>query len=269
MHLRNELSPDFIKETRRIIQDVAAFILHERKTFSSEKIEHKGPNDLVSYVDRKSEFMLRTQLEALLPGSGFIGEEGGIHNEHAQWRWIVDPLDGTTNFMHDVPVYCVSVALQYEGETLLGIIHDIPQDDAFWAVKGMGAYLNEKRIHVSSTPNLSDALLGTGFPTAIFDQADDYLSAIQTFLAQCHGVRRFGSAAMDMAFVACGRLDGYFEIGLKPWDVAAGGLLVTEAGGAVTAIQDTQDYLFGKQIVVSNGRLQQALLEVLRNHLFR
>jgi myo-inositol-1(or 4)-monophosphatase len=269
MHLPNELSLDFIKETRRIIQDVAAFILHERKTFSAEKIEHKGPNDLVSYVDRKSEIMLRTGLEALLPGSGFIGEEGGHHHDQAQWRWIVDPLDGTTNFIHGVPVYCVSVGLQYEGETLLGIIHDVPQDVAFWAVKGKGAFANETPIHVSPTSRLGDALLGTGFPTAIFDQADDYLSAIQTFLAQCHGVRRFGSAALDMAYVACGRLDGYFEIGLKPWDVAAGALLVTEAGGSVTAIQDQQDYLFGKQIVVSNGRLQQALLEVLRKHLFR
>lgn len=269
MHLRNELSADFVKEARGIVQDVARFILHERKTFGPEKIEHKGPSDLVSYVDRKAEAMLRTAFERLLPGSGFIGEEGGGHHEHAQWRWIVDPLDGTTNFIHDVPVYSVSVGLQYEGETLLGIVHDVPHDEAFWAVKGKGAFVNDRPIHVSATPDLSAALLGTGFPTAIFDQADDYLSAIQEFLAQCHGVRRFGSAALDMAFVASGRLDGYFEIGLKPWDVAAGALLVTEAGGAVTAIETDRDYLFGKQIVVSNGRLQQALLDVLRKHLLR
>ena len=126
-----------------------------------------------------------------------------------------------------------------------------------------------KKIQVSTAANLNEALLGTGFPTAIFEQASDYLAAIQDFLAQCHGVRRFGSAALDLAYVACGRLDGYFEIGLKAWDVAAGALLVTEAGGAVSAIEEGADFLFGKQIVVSNAKLQQALLFVLRKHLVR
>ncbi|HEX2899119.1 MAG TPA: inositol monophosphatase family protein, partial [Bacteroidia bacterium] len=136
-------------------------------------------------------------------------------------------------------------------------------------VKGQGAYLNGQRIHVSGAGGLDGALLGTGFPTAKFDQASDYLAAIQDFLAQCHGVRRFGSAALDLAYVASGRLDGYFEIGLKAWDVAAGALLVTEAGGAVSGIVEGADYLFGRQIVVSNAKLQPALLHVLRKHLVR
>lgn len=263
------LTDSLILKTKAIIAEVAEFILHERKTFGVEKVEHKGPSDLVSYVDRKAEGMLRSAFETLIPGSGFIGEEGGGHHENALWRWIVDPLDGTTNFIHDVPAYCISVALQHAGETVLGIVHEVPHHEVFWAVKGKGAFLGEKPIHVSATPGLDGALLGTGFPTAKFDQASDYLAAIQEFLSQCHGIRRFGSAALDMAYVASGRLDGYFEIGLKAWDVAAGALIVTEAGGAVTPITEGGDYLFGRQIVVSNAKLQQALLLVLKKHLVR
>ncbi len=264
-----ELSTAFVAQTKAIIAEVATFILHERQTFGPEKIEHKGPSDLVSYVDRTAETMLRTALEELLPDSGFIGEEGGGHHEQAEWRWIVDPLDGTTNFIHNVPAYCISVGLQHKGTTLLGVVHEVPHSEVFWAVKGKGAFLGEQKIQVSTAAKLNEALLGTGFPTAIFEQASDYLAAIQDFLAQCHGVRRFGSAALDLAYVACGRLDGYFEIGLKAWDVAAGALLVTEAGGAVSAIEEGADFLFGRQIVVSNAKLQQALLFVLRKHLVR
>ena len=264
-----ELASEFVTKAKAIVADVAAFILHERQTFGPEKIEHKGPSDLVSYVDRKAEAMLRAAFEELLPGSGFIGEEGGGHLEEAEWRWIVDPLDGTTNFIHNVPAYCVSVGLQHAGTTLLGIVHEVPHGEVFWAVKGKGAFLGQNRINVSPTEKLSEGLLGTGLPTAILDQAGDYLAAIQDFLAQCHGVRRFGSAALDLAYVAAGRLDGYFEIGLKAWDVAAGALLVTEAGGKVSAIHPDVDYLFGRQIVVSNAKLQQALLFVLQKHLAR
>jgi myo-inositol-1(or 4)-monophosphatase len=269
MTVQAGLTDSMILESKAIIAEVANFILHERKTFVADRVEHKGPSDLVSYVDRKAETMLRTEFERLLPGSGFIGEEGGSHAENAVWRWIVDPLDGTTNFIHDVPAYCVSVVLQHAGETILGIVHQVPHHEVFWAAKGQGAFVGDDPIQVSATPSLDDALLGTGFPTAKFDQANDYLAAIQEFLSQCHGIRRFGSAALDMAYVASGRLDGYFEIGLKAWDVAAGALIVTEAGGTVTSITEGGDYLFGRQIVVSNAKLQQALLLVLRKHLVR
>lgn len=269
MHQHPEFSATFLDQTKAIIAEVAAFIRHERLSFGQDKIEYKGPSDLVSYVDRTAEQMLRRQFESLLPGAGFLGEEGGGHDLEAEWRWIVDPLDGTTNFIHDVPAYCISVALQHRGETLFGVIHDVAHQEVFWAVKGLGAYLGQRRIHVSIVHTLDGALLGTGFPTANFDQANDYLAAIQEFLAMCHGIRRFGSAALDLAYVACGRLDGFFEIGLKPWDVAAGALLVLEAGGAVSAIEDNNDYLFGKQIAVSNDKLQQAMLHVLRRHLVR
>ncbi|HEX2900256.1 MAG TPA: inositol monophosphatase family protein, partial [Bacteroidia bacterium] len=136
------LSPAFIEQTKAIVDEVAAFILHERLTFGPEKVEHKGPSDLVSYVDRKAETMLREAFETLLPGAGFIGEEGGDHGSSSPWRWIVDPLDGTTNFIHNVPAYCVSVGLQHAGETVLGIVHEVPHGEVFWAVKGQGSYLN-------------------------------------------------------------------------------------------------------------------------------
>lgn len=264
-----EVSTEFIGRVKQIIHEVANFIHHERKTFGPEKVEHKGPSDLVSYVDRNAEMKLRNAFEALLPGSGFIGEEGGNHDESAEWRWIVDPLDGTTNFVHDLPVYCVSVALQHRGETLLGVIHDVPKGEVFWATKGGGAFVGSKPIHVSDAQTLNASLLGTGFPLAKFDSANDYLAAIQSFLAECHGIRRLGSAALDMAYVACGRLDGYFEIGLKPWDVAAGALIVLEAGGWVSAIEPEKDFLFGRQIVVSNSHLHPIMLQVLRRHLLQ
>jgi myo-inositol-1(or 4)-monophosphatase len=265
-HLDFTQLPEWMVAAKAIIADTAAWILHERSTFSPEKIEHKAFNDLVSYVDRESEQRLKAAFEKLIPGSGFIGEEGGSYDAQADWRWIVDPLDGTTNFMHNVPAYCISVGLQYKGETLLGIVHDVPRGEVFEAQKGKGAFCNGQKISVSATPDLSGALLGTGFPHVKKESMGDYLAVIQAFLASSQGIRRFGAAALDMAFVACGRLDGFFEMGLKPWDVAAGALLVHEAGGIVTDFQGGAEYLFGRQIVTSNGALQQAMLEVIEKH---
>ncbi|MFN8393241.1 MAG: inositol monophosphatase family protein [Bacteroidia bacterium] len=269
MQLHPDLPDGFVEQAKAIVAEVAAFILHEREGFTMGKVEHKGPRDLVSYVDRQSELMLRERFEALLPGSGFLGEETGEHGNQHDWLWIVDPLDGTTNFIHNIPAYCISVGLRHREEMVLGIVHEVPHGEVFWAVKGHGAYLGDKRIHVSEAASINDALLATGFPTAKFDRASDYLAAVQEFLGQCQGIRRFGAAALDLAYVAAGRLDGFFEIGLKPWDVAGGALIVTEAGGSVSGIEPGGDYLFGRQIAVSNGKLQQTMLEVLRAHLVR
>jgi myo-inositol-1(or 4)-monophosphatase len=269
MKTHQELTETLVHEVQQVIAEVASFILHERHNFDPGKVEHKGPSDLVSYVDRKSEAMLRTAFEKILPGAGFIGEESGFHDDQAEWRWIVDPLDGTTNFVHNLPIYCISVGLQHYGETLFGVIHDVPHGEVFWALKGQGAYLGSRRIHVSEVGEIKDALLGTGFPIAKLDRSSAYMAAIQELLETCHGVRRLGSAAIDMAYVACGCLDGFFEIGLKPWDVAAGSLIVREAGGAVTSIEAGGDFLFGRQIAVSNGKIQQAMLHILRKHLVR
>jgi myo-inositol-1(or 4)-monophosphatase len=267
MHDYPEITTTFANNAKRIVAEAAKFIQKERKSFSDDKIELKGVNDLVSYVDRESERRLTQGFTALLPDSGFIREEGGDLRPEADYRWIIDPLDGTTNFIHGVPAYCVSVGLQYMGETIMGIIHDAAHGEVFFTIKGKGAWLDDQPIHVSSHRQLTASLLGTGFPHANGGVMDDYLAAIRAFLASCHGIRRFGSAALDLAYVACGRLDGFFEIGLSSWDVAAGALLVEEAGGCVADFKGGRDFLFGKQIVASNPALQSGMLQVIGKHL--
>jgi myo-inositol-1(or 4)-monophosphatase len=262
-----EITPSFVTNVKRIVAEAAKFILAERKNFSDDKIEFKRYNDMVSYVDRESEQRLTQGFAALLPDSGFIREEGGDLRPEAAYRWIIDPLDGTTNFIHDMPAYCISVGLQYHGQTILGIVHDVPHGEVFLAIKGKGVWRDDQPIRVSSHSHLGAALLGTGFPHVRNDVMGDYLAAIREFLASCHGIRRFGAAALDLAYVACGRLDGFFEIGLSPWDVAAGALMVQEAGGMISDLQGGSDYLFGKQIVATNAALHPAMLQVIGKHL--
>jgi myo-inositol-1(or 4)-monophosphatase len=267
MHDYPEIKPAFALHVRRIVAEAAKFILEERKNFSDDKIEFKRHNDLVSYVDRESERRLTQGFAALLPDAGFIREEGGDLRPEAEYRWIIDPLDGTTNFIHDVPAYCISVALQYRATTILGIVHDVPRGEVFFAIKGQGAWLGDRLIQASRHGELGQALLGTGFPHVKNEKMGDYLAAIQSFLSSCHGIRRFGAAALDLAYVACGRLDGFFEMGLSPWDVAAGALLVEEAGGVISDFQGGSDFLFGRQIVATNPALQPAMLAVIGKHL--
>lgn len=262
-----KIDDDFLQQTLALIAEVADFILKEAASFDLGKVEYKDRNDLVSYVDRNAEIFLRKGLRVILPGSGFIGEEGEDEDVDAEWRWIVDPLDGTTNFIHGIPAYCISVALQRNEVTVLGIIHDVPKGEVFHALKGQGAWLDGQAIQVKQHQNLDFALIGMGFPRDSGALQHDYLAALGALLDCSHGLRRIGSAALDLAYVACGRLDAYFEMGLKPWDVAAGALLVEEAGGKVTDIQNGSHFLFGKQIVASNSYLQPSLLHILDQHL--
>ena len=256
-----------VSKTLALVNQAAAFILAEAASFDIGKVEYKDRNDLVSYVDRASEAMLRTGLRAVLPNSGFIGEEGEDEDPTAEWRWIVDPLDGTTNFIHGIPAYCVSVALQRKEETVLGIVHDVPKGEVFHAILGEGAWLNGNPITVAKHHKMDSALIGMGFPRDSGAVQADYLAALGTLLDCSHGLRRIGAAALDLAYVACGRLDAFFELGLKPWDVAAGVLLVKEAGGVVSDLQSGSNFLFGKQIVASNVFLQPSLLLILNQHL--
>lgn len=245
------------------VAHVADFILAERATFTHTHVEHKGFNDLVSYVDREAEERLRQLAERLLPGSGFLGEEGGATHADADYLWITDPLDGTTNFIHDIPAYAISMALHYKGEAVLGVVQDVPRRETFSAYLGGGAYLNGERIQVSGAADLRSALLATGFPYANSGLLDDYLTVMKAFLEMGHGMRRFGAAAIDLAWVAAGRLDGYYEMGLQPWDVAAGGLIVKEAGGTVTDFKGTANFVFGRQLVASNGAIHEDMLHVI------
>jgi myo-inositol-1(or 4)-monophosphatase len=240
------------------------FILGERKTFASSSIEYKGRNDLVSYVDKTSEKMLVEELQRILPGSGFITEEKTIDITDKAYTWIIDPLDGTTNFAHGVPCFCVSIALAKDNQPILGVIYEMNHDECFYAWKGGGAYLNGKSIHVSTISEIKDSLFVTGFAVSEYSHLKATLDIFDYCIHNSHGIRRLGSAAADLAYVACGRFEGFFEFGLSAWDVAAGILIVQEAGGRVSDFEGKGNTLFGKQILASNALIHDEFLSVIK-----
>lgn len=252
------------KDIQILVKGTGKFIRDERERFTTGQVEFKeGRNNLVSYVDRSSEERLTTGCSALIPGSGFIREEGGTLNPEAAYRWIIDPLDGTTNFIHNIPSYCISLALQKDEETILGVVYDVPRDVYYQAIAGHGATANGKPIQVSQTADFTGSLFSTGFPYTDTNVLYDYLSVIAKVVQGGRGIRRFGAAALDLAWVAEGKIEGYFEIGLNAWDVAAGELLVREAGGTVTDFQGTDNYVFGKRIVATTPTVHAEILEIL------
>jgi myo-inositol-1(or 4)-monophosphatase len=232
----------------------------ERKNFKTEAIESKGMHDLVSYVDKESETRIIKALQQLLPESGFIAEEGTTDIKGERYNWIIDPLDGTTNFIQGVPLYCVSIGLQDGNELVLGVVYEVGRDECFYAWKDGGAYLNGEKIQVSNRGDIHDALLATGFPYSDFSRMDEYMQFLNWTMRNARGVRRLGSAAADMVYVACGRFDAFWEYDLKPWDVAGGAVIVKEAGGTVTDYSGGNNYLFGREIVASNGLLDKVIL---------
>lgn len=227
-----------------------------------EQIDLKSPGNLVSFVDREAETKLVAGLSALLPEAGFIAEEGsGTPNAHL--NWIVDPLDGTTNYLHNLPAWCTSVALWENGALLIGVVFNPVTNELFSAALGQGATLNGAPIQVSQATTLSDTLIATGFPFDEFNFQPEYDLAFSHMCRLTRGLRRFGSAAIDLAYVACGRFGGYFEYSLHPWDVAAGILLVTEAGGTVTSFDGKGSAIGAQSILASNTVLHSAMHHVV------
>jgi len=248
-----------------LVKETGEFIRQESRKFDDSKIEYKGKNDLVSYVDKEAEKRLVKGLSEVLPGCGFIAEEGTSTRKSDIYNWIIDPLDGTTNFTHGIPVYAISIALLKRGQLVMGIVYEINRDECFHALKGQGAFLNHSPIQVSKVKTLDKALLATGFPYYNFDQMNQYLTIINDFMQSTHGLRRMGSAAVDLAYTACGRFEGFFEYNLNAWDVAAGALLVQEAGGTVTDFKGSQDFIFGREIVAGNVT-QPDMLKTIQKH---
>jgi myo-inositol-1(or 4)-monophosphatase len=250
-----------------VCRTVAKFIRTERENFDQSRIEQKEKfNNLVSYVDKESEKKLVAVLSKILPRAGFITEEGTVEQSKSnEYNWIIDPLDGTTNFLHGLPVYAISVGLAYQQEVILGVVHEVVHDETFHAVKDGAAYSNNKVITVTPVQSLSESLLATGFPYYQFAKTDAYLDIIKTFLDKTHGIRRLGSAAMDLAYVASGRLDGFFEYNLNPWDVAAGAFIVQQAGGKVTDFSGGNNFLFGGELCASNANIHTEMLNVIRD----
>jgi len=249
--------PQLSHDLAALCRTTAQFIRQEAATFDRTKVEQKGLHDLVSYVDQETERRLVAGLRQLLPEAGFITEEGtaGPDTHTGEFTWIIDPLDGTTNFVHGLPVYSISVALLHRKELAVGVVHEVNRDESFRAVRGGGAFCNGQPIHVSDVPALNNALIATGFPYTDFGLLSRYLPVLGAFMTRSHGVRRLGSAAVDLAYVAAGRFEAFFEFNLNAYDVAAGILLVREAGGHVTQFLEVGDPLFGREVLASNGLL--------------
>lgn len=239
-------------------------------TLRLEQVPHmelKGKNDLVTHLDKQSEHWLVQKLETLLPQAGFIAEEGTSTKTSDRLNWIVDPIDGTTNFYHGTPPYAISIALQQHHEVVLAVVYEMGQKECFYAWKNGGAYLNHAPIKVSERLTVADSLIATGFPYNNFDRLDPYLNSLRHLMQQARGIRRMGSAATDLAYVACGRFDAFYEYDLKPWDVAAGALLVQEAGGVVSDFSGTSHFLYGKEIVASNHKIFPEFQQLINRHL--
>jgi myo-inositol-1(or 4)-monophosphatase len=238
---------------------------------ATDRIDHltvtkKSHADFVSEVDRAAEqTIIQTLLEAY-PDHAILAEESGAHGE-SEYVWIIDPLDGTTNFLHGFPQFAVSIALQHKGVLTQAVVYDPTKNELFTATRGRGAFLNDKRIRVTKRVNLADALIGTGFPYTRFEHMDAYMDILRDLMQQTSGLRRPGSAALDLAWMAAGRLDGFYETGLKPWDIAAGCLLITEAGGMVSDLHGSDTFLKSGHLCAGNPDIHTQLLKVIAPHL--
>ncbi len=252
-------------QTITLVREVSTFIQEEARIFGQEKVEYKDVNNLVSYVDKEAEKKLVAGLKNILPVASFITEEGttGLAPDLDALNWIIDPLDGTANFVHGLPIYCVSVGLARGKQPLAGVIHEPNLDEMFHAWQGGGAWCNGRRLRVTEAKHLGESLLATGFPYYKFDKHDRYMKILEVFMQKTHGVRRLGAAAVDLAYVAAGRFEGFYEYNLNSWDMAAGVLLILEAGGTVTDFTGGDNYLFGGDLV-AGGPVHDELLAVIK-----
>jgi len=238
---------------------------------STLNVEKKGMNDFVTEVDRASEMSIIEILQKAYPDHTILGEETGLiegKGEGKDWQWVIDPLDGTTNFIHGFPQFCISIALKYKGRVEHGVIYDPLREEEFTASRGRGAALNGRRLRVTSLPTLEGALIGTGFPFRK-DQAkhmDAYLAMFKDIASATAGIRRPGSAALDLAWLAAGRMDGFFELGLSEWDIAAGALLVTEAGGLISDLTGGHRYMESGNVVAGGPKVFKGLLQKIQPH---
>ncbi len=252
-------------EMEMIAAQAASFITTEAGKYDSKRTQIKGQHDFVSYVDLGSERILAEKLGKLIPEAGFLAEEGTSDKTGTEYCWIVDPLDGTTNFLHTLHPFSISIGLRKGKEIIAGVVHEIGGQEIFKAWKDGGAWLNGKRIRVSGTNKLSDSLIATGFPYSDFSRLKSYLLCMEYMMKNTHGVRRMGSAAFDLANVACGRYEGYFEYGLKIWDVAAGTILIREAGGKVSDFTGEESEVTGMNIIASNNLIYNEFQKIVSN----
>ncbi len=234
------------------------------KNLTWNQIESKGTNDFVTEIDKGAEERLVAALSKILPEAGFIAEEQTSSKRGEIFNWIIDPIDGTTNFIHGLPPHSISVALQQNNELVIGIVYEITRDECFYTWKGGKSYCNKHEIHVSNVKSVDKSLIITGFPYNDYSRMEAFEKTMNHFMKHSHGLRRLGSAAADLAYVACGRADAFYEYALKPWDVAAGALILQNAGGEVMNFSGNDDYLFSGELISCNGNLREELLDIIK-----
>lgn len=253
-----------VKEICRVAEDAGRFIDNQTEQFSSEMVRSKAYHDLVSYVDTEAEEIVVSGLKNILPGASFYTEEETAARGSGEFTWYVDPLDGTTNFIHGVAPYSVSIALCHNNDVVAGVVYDIPAKEMFHAVKGGGAYMNGKQIRVSGSPTVDKSLIATGFPVRKFERLKEYMLSLEFLIRNSHGVRRMGSASVDLAHVASGKYDAFYEYGLNPWDIMAGMIIVREAGGKVTDFSGSESGVNGDEIIASNALISNEVINIVR-----
>lgn len=243
-------------------------ILRSQDQLENLAIIEKGRNDFTSQVDKAAEDIIIDTIKKAYPHHAILGEEGGLipGSDSQGTTWIIDPLDGTTNYLHGFPQFCVSIGVKQNDKIMHGVVYDPIRDELFTASRGNGAQMNGRRIRVSNLDKLEKALVGTGFPFREFEYLDTYLTFFKALIPNCAGIRRAGAAALDLAYVAAGRLDGFWEFGLKPWDVAAGSLFILEAGGWVTTLEGETDFLEANTILAASPKIHQQMLQLYQEH---
>ncbi|MDP6691757.1 MAG: inositol monophosphatase family protein [Alphaproteobacteria bacterium] len=255
--LMNVMQQAARKASRRLVRDFGEI--------ENLQVSRKGPGDFVTAADVRTDQKLRESLEQARPAIGFLTEEGEdvVGEDHTR-RWIIDPIDGTANFMHGIPMFAISIALEEAGEVTAALVYAPISDEMFWAEKGQGAYLNDRRLRVAARRHMGDAMIGTGIPYLENPKNSEFLTELSAILTECAGIRRMGSAALDLAYVAAGRLDGFWHTGLSPWDIAAGILLAREAGAMVSRTDGGGDPLYKGDVLAANEAIHSRMLRLLR-----
>ncbi len=250
-------------EVCTLAKTVAGYLKYEINHLKRDAVEVKGLHNFVTYVDKTAEDQIVAGLSRLLPEAGFIAEENENLKKGERFNWVIDPLDGTTNYIHGLPLYSISIALLDGDEVLIGVVHEANHDESFYAWEDSPAYLNGQIIQVSKAKKLSESLMATGFPYYDYSKLNPYLAIFRHLMQHTHGIRRFGSAAVDLVYTACGRFEGFYEYGLNSWDVAAGAFIVKQAGGRVTDFKGGNSFIFGREIIATNKSIHNEFLKVV------
>ncbi len=258
---------DLCIQVQEVAKEAGEFIRIEREKISTEDVELKSAASLVTYVDKNAEKQIVEKLSQLIPGSGFVAEEGTATSKGEKFMWFVDPLDGTTNYIHGIPAYSVSIGLSENGEMVLGVVYDVAHNELFYAWKGSPAFSDGKEIKVATAKKSEDTLIATGFPYYDFEKTDLYIEALKELMKSTRGIRRLGSAAIDLCYVASGHFDAFYEHALHAWDVAAGGFILQQAGGKLSDFNGGNNWLFGGEMIASSGNYFPEFFKIINKFL--